>query len=76
MNECSYVGIECDVVTDVIISVFAFLNVRRVFNKSVRLCISRSELYLVWLLFTHHTSQWCWQAPVFKASCVWSGMRY
>ena len=45
MNECPYVGIEFDVMTDVIISVFAFLNVRRVFNKvSVRL-----EPYLVWL---------------------------
>jgi len=40
MNEWPYVGIEFDVMTDVIISVFAFLNVRRVFNKmSVRLCI-------------------------------------
>jgi len=52
MNECPYVGIKFDVMTDVIISVFAFLNVRRVFNKmSVRLCIGRSEPYLVTALY-------------------------
>ena len=33
MDECPYVGVECDIMTDVITSVFAFLNVCRVFNK-------------------------------------------
>jgi len=43
VDECPYVCIEFDVIIDVNNSVFAFLNVRRVFNKmSVRLCISRS----------------------------------
>jgi len=50
VDECPYVGIEFDVIIDVNTSIFAFLNVRRVFNKvSVRLCIGRSEPYLVWL---------------------------
>ena len=50
MDECPYVGVECDVITDVITSVFACFNVRRVFNKmSVWLCVGRSEPYLVWL---------------------------
>jgi len=40
VDERPYVGIEFDVIIDISTSVFAFLNVRRVFNKgSVRLCI-------------------------------------
>jgi len=83
MNECPYVGIKFDVMTDVIISVFAFLNVRRVFNKmSVRLCIGRSEPYLVWLggrhLSLHHLDIWadirarhaCFPTAVFLGSSV------
>jgi len=44
VDECPYVGVECDVITDVITSMFAFLNVRCIFNKiTLRLCIGRSE---------------------------------